>query len=452
VVTTATPETSAPTSSLRKARAKQKPISLSPSAAGDSFSVKHDLLRSKAVRRRSPHLPLLSTGAGLALTLFVGAPGCADLRLADVSDGGSGSSDGPPGDPDSGGTDAERPNSDATTDAPKGPRLYDDVQKALEAKRFPGPPTPQGSKGYCTSKYFVWSESDGTLHSWAASNQARIDYGFKAGGTRSYFVPADTYIAVDVPPTYSEIDVYRTDQANSLVGSTTYSFNFVTSNDGVIRLDQVVGGVDVGGTQVRRWNAGTMAIEDITTVLPTREPPSSFVNDTLVIPGSVTVPFALWVVDVVKKTSTSVTFDGGISLTQTEEGSGGLVISYVRNGTARPAIRLYKKNQDDAASRFELGDEVANRANVLPDGPAAEHKFVSRIATWNQKVLYASAYGIWSYDVISGSLAPVQLGAGKKAAVPDVMCVLGSADVLVYRLSGDTLGQVWAVPLKTLSL
>lgn len=263
-------------------------------------------------------------------------------------------------------------------------------------------------------------------------------------------MPSDGFIAVDVLPAYAQLDVYRADLPNSLAGSIPYSFNFVTASDGVIRLDQKIDNVDIGGTKVRRWNAASGLTEDLTAVLPTREPPSSFVNDSLVIPGGFTVPYALWLVDVVKKTTSSVTFDGGIALQQTEQGAGGLVISYVRNGAAGAAMRVYKNNQDVASSRFELGDEVANRASYLADGPMLEHKFLTRVATWKQKVLYASAYGIWSYDLVAGSLVPVQLVAAKKTAVPDVMCVVRDADVLVYRMSGDTLGQVWAVPLNSL--
>ena len=378
------------------------------------------------------------------------ATGCSDLRLADLQpEGGTAPADDAGAEPDAGGgaSDGQAP-VDAGPDGPAGPLLYDAVQAALEAKRFPGPPTAQGSKGYCTPKYFIWRESDGTIHSWAGKTQAKIDYGFKAQGTRPYFVPSDSFIAVDVLPGYTQIDVHRTDMANALAGSIPYSFNFVAANDGVIRLDQVVGGVDVGGTKVRRWNAGTMTTEEITTVLSTREPPSSFVNDMLVIPGGITIPYSLLLVDVVKKTTGSVTFDGAIALSQTEQFAGGLAVAYVRNGTAGSALRIYKGDRDDAASRFELGDEVANRGPYFADSPGMlEHKFLGRITTWNMKVLYASAYGIWSYDVASGAMSPVQLVAGKKTAFPDVMCVLRDENLLVYRMSGDTLGQVWALPL-----
>ena len=397
--------------------------------------------------RRSYLRSLVLSSCAAAAFLGAGA-GCSDLRLADLpAEGGTtqpgdGEGDGGPGPATGDGS--------AGHDAPgpKGPLDYDDVQGALQAKRFPGPTTTQGSKGYCTSKYFVWRETDGTIHSWAAKTQARLDYTWKAAGQRSYFVPADSYIAVDVLPAYANLDVYRTDTANTLVTSIPYAFDFVSANDGVIRLDQSIGGTDLGGTKVRRWNAASNTTEDLTAVLPTREPPSSFVNEVLVIPGGITIPYPLYLVDVAKKTTGSVTFNGGIALQQTEEGAGGdLIVAYVRNGASGAALRVYKKNQDDAASRFELGDELDNRADYFTDAPKLEHKFLTRVATWKQKVLYGSAYGIWSYDLVSGALAPVQLVSGKTAAVPDVMCILKDSNTLVYRMNGDAVGQIWAVPL-----
>lgn len=404
------------------------------------------VLASRGLRRSYlPSLVLISCTAAL-----LGAPACSDLRLADLpAEGGTTQPGAGEGDGD-GGPGPATGDGAAGTDAagPQGPLDYDDVQAALQAKRFPGPITAQGSKGYCTSKYFVWRDSDGTIHSWAGKTQARLDYVWKAGGNRPYFVPADGYIAVDVLPSYTQIDVYRTDAANTLVTSLPYAFNFVSANDGVIRLDQSIGGTDLGGTKVRRWNAAGNTTEDLTAVLPTREPPSSFVNDMLVIPGGITIPYPLYLVDVAKKTTGSVTFDGGIVLQQTEESaSGDLVVSYVRNGSSGAALRVYKKNQNDPASRFELGDELDNRAGYFADAPKLEHKFLTRIATWKQKVLYGSAYGIWSYDLVSGALAPVQLVSGKATAVPDVMCVLSDSGTLVYRMNGDTVGQVWAVSL-----
>jgi hypothetical protein len=189
--------------------------------------------------------------------------------------------------------------------------------------------------------------------------------------------------------------------------------------------------------------------EDISAILTdVRQPPSSFVNDAVVIPASVTIPYALYIVDVVKKTTTSVTFDGALGLQQTEQSAPGLVVSYSRSGGVS-AIRLYKGDHDDAASRFEIGDDVANRGPYFQDGPVGEHKFIAHITTWGQKLLYSSAFGIWSYDMVSGALAPVALAAGKRVGVPDVMCVVKDSGLLVYRLPGDTLGQIWAVPLAS---
>lgn len=241
---------------------------------------------------------------------------CAELREAPPTDGGATSSSSGNASSSSGGTTSGGPPDnpgDAGPDAPKGPQYYDDVQKTLAAKRFPGPTTSQGSKGTCTKKYFVWKDNDGTLHSWAGKTQTKIDYAFKAQ-IRPYFVPADALIAVD-QPSYTGIGVYETAAANTPVSTLPYSFNFVSANDGVIRLDQMIDGTSLGGTKVRRWVRATGAIEDITTtVLPTVEPPSSFVNDLLVIPGATTTPHPLYLVDVVKKTVTSVTFDGAVTM------------------------------------------------------------------------------------------------------------------------------------------
>lgn len=389
-------------------------------------------------------------GIVASLVLFTA---CSELRVAETSDGGatsssSGGASSSSGNASSSGTPVVP--SDAAPDAPKGPQYYDDVQKALEAKRFPGPTTAQGSKGHCTPKYFIWRDNDGTLHSWAGKTQARIDYTFKTGGSRPYFLPADALIGVDVMPGYTGIGVYDTTATNTLIDTLPYAFNFVSANDGILRLDQTVNNVDIGGTKVRRWVRATGNVEDISNVLPTKEPPSSFVNDTLVIPGGVIIPHALYLVDVAKKTTGSVTFDGGIALQQTERFTDGLVVGYVRNGAAGATMRVYKDLKDDAASRFELGDEIANRANYFVDGPPTlEHKYLARITTWNRKVLYGSAYGIWWYDFVTASIAPVQLTPGKTTGIPDLMCVLRDEKLLVYRMTNDSIGQIWAVPLES---
>src|SRR5687767_11161718 len=80
----------------------------------------------------------------LALLLLVG---CAELRRADANDGGAVTPADGGGTTDSDGGNVTPPGdagNDATT---SGPLYYDDVQKALEAKRFPGPTTAAGSRG-----------------------------------------------------------------------------------------------------------------------------------------------------------------------------------------------------------------------------------------------------------------------------------------------------------------
>ena len=144
-----------------------------------------------------------------------------------------------------------------------------------------------------------------------------------------------------------------------------------------------------------------------------------------------------------------MTFDGAVGLQQTERFTDGLVVGYARNGVAGATMRVYKNLQDDTASRFELGDELANRANYFVDGPQGEHKYLTHFTTWNRKVLYGSAYGIWSYDFVTASFAPVQLAPNKTVGVPDFMCVLADEKLLVYRNTNDSVGQVWAVPLES---
>jgi hypothetical protein len=172
--------------------------------------------------RRFLRAELLALSSCVVVGSFVLASmsACSELRVAN----GAAEAGGEPSDEAGADSATERPDAegglgtDAGADGPTGPLFYDVVQAKLEAKRFPGPTTSQGSTGHCTSSHFVWKESDGTLHSWAAQTQARIDYAFKAQ-TRSYFIPADTFVAVDTP-SFSNIAVYHTNAANDLVTST----------------------------------------------------------------------------------------------------------------------------------------------------------------------------------------------------------------------------------------
>jgi hypothetical protein len=150
-------------------------------------------------------------------------------------------------------------------------------------------------------------------------------------------------------------------------------------------------------------------------------------------------------VDVAKKTSSAVAYTNAGQLVQTEESPDGLLVVYGAPG----ALRLYKGNLDNAASRLELRPDLDAPPPYFEDPPTTgqEHAFRSKIATWGRKVLFATEYGIWSYDLASKVLAPVQLNANKVSSVPPLMCVMRDAGLLVYRTNLDLDYQIWAVPL-----
>jgi hypothetical protein len=398
------------------------------------------------VRRSTARHLVSAVLVTVAVAGALAANGCGDLKIADSQGGPDPSS--PSAD---GGTDGTTTaDGDTKPDATSPPALrpyYADVQAALAAKRFAGPKTGATARGQCTPSYFVWVDDDKSVHSWRGTTKARIDYGFADNGSHAYLFPSDVFFTVDRPFVF--VDVYRLDAANMLVASIPYSENFVSASDGVILLDQKIGGADVGGTKVRRWNAASMTTEDITGVLPTRESPSSFVGDTLVIPGGKTPPYPLYIVDVVKKTSTSVTYGDGTQISQTEPSGAGLLVAYT-NGL--PSLRLYKGNSDSAASRVELAPDIDALPAYFEDPPpdGREHAFAPMIATWGKKILFASALGIWSYDPASKALAPVQLNAMKVPGLPQMMCVLRDAGLLLYKPHDDVDDQIWAVPLSAI--
>ncbi len=310
----------------------------------------------------------------------------------------------------------------------------------LEKKRYPGPLTAQGSRGVCTDSRFVWRDSDGTLHAWTAATQARLDYAWKAPVGPSFF-PGDAYISVPKPD-YSGLDVYDPTAASGLLGSLPYKSSSAGASDGV-----VLGAQTSGGTKVQHWAAATGVTDDVSSLLSTSQPPSSFGENELVIPAGVNSPYPLYIVNVVQKTTTSVTFDGFIAMYDTLSTPLGLVVSYARSGPV-PNIRLYQGNQD--ASRVEIGDELANTPSLFADSPANEHKFLAHITRDGKHLIYASAFGIFAYGMDHGTLTALQLGPNKTVFVPDVLCVIPSARLLMFRVQGDAVGQVWALPLAGL--
>jgi hypothetical protein len=384
------------------------------------------------------------------LLVFAFAAGCGQLKEAPEDEGGGANV------PDDGGGTSE-PAPDASTIGGDGGGdagietwdTYDEAQSALEAKRFPGPLTAAGSRGECTANHLVWRDSDGALHSWAAQTQSRIDYTFVAPQNRPLFAPSDSYVVVDVAPTYAELALYKTGEPGTKVTGIPYAYAWAAADGAVIRADQSIDNAPLGGTKVRRWNAGSGITEDISQILPTQQPPAAFAKGELVIPGDVVIPHPLYIVDVAKKTTASVVFDGALTARQILPSAEGLLVSYVRSG-GTSALRIYRNNQDSAASRYELGDDLANRPGLYPDSPANEHRLNYRIAMHGRTLLYGSLYGIFAYDFVSGALAPVQLAVKDTAMVADILCVIRDRGLLVYRDISDSQGQIWVVPLAGL--
>jgi hypothetical protein len=370
---------------------------------------------------------------------------CPSLKSAPDGDAGPGQDPDAAAIPDAAADDA----SDAgAPDAKVSFASYDHAARTLAAMRLPGPSTVPGSSARCTPKQLFWRDPDGSLHSWSPPSLLSTDYTFKS--TRLSFVPSDAFVVVDTVPSYATLDVYQSGVPSTLVDSIPYAFNYVASDDGVIRLDQRVDDVDLNGTKVRRWLASTKQTEDITGVLPTKQPPLAFASGQVVIPGDVTVPYPLHVVDVKGKTASTITFDAAITLRQALPSPSGLLVAYGLGG-GLTGLRLHKGNKDDAASRVELGDQIAAIPGLFPDSPPDEHRPLSRVATYGKDVVVLdSAFGVFAYDMAKGALVPLQLGADRKTLFVDVMCVLEDAAALVFRVSGDPAGQIWWLSLPAL--
>lgn len=346
-------------------------------------------------------------------------------------------------------TDADQPADDAADASVADAQAYKtfaDRQRFLSLRRVPGPSIAKGSSGVCTSRFFVWRDADGTMHSWEPSTNQRADHMFRSA--RSTFFPSDSFIAVDVTPAYTEVAVYVVGAPLAIPDYMPYAASFAAANDGVIRADQAIDGVDTGGIKVRRWLSATKVTEDISQVLPTRESIIAFANDQVVIPGGVNLPFALHLVNVTSKTAGSVTFDAALSLKQALPSPSGLLVDYTRPGSV-PALRLYRNDQDSATSRLELGDKLATLPGLFPDSPAGEHVFHGKIATYGHDVVvYGGAYGVFAFDLVKSALVPLQLDSD--GFFPDVMCVIADAGLLVYRIFDDPNGEVWTVKIPGL--
>ena len=121
-----------------------------------------------------------------------------------------------------------------------------------------------------------------------------------------------------------------------------------------------------------------------------------------------------------------------------------------RSGKVIWQTDVHQGNLDTAASRVELDQDIDALPPYFDDPPTTgqEHAFRPTIATWRKKILFATDYGIWSYDLATKALAPVQLNANKLSGGPNLMCVMRDAGLLVYRMNNDLDNQIWAVPLS----
>jgi hypothetical protein len=327
---------------------------------------------------------------------------------------------------------------------------YDQAQGELEHVRYAGPLTSRGSTVACTGNHLVWREAGttGAVHSWDARTKEQTDYAFKATHA-ALFVPSDSFIVVggeDGTPESGKIVAYRTGTPNTLVAALPEATGFAATNGAIVRADQTIDDTKLDGTKARVWTETSAQIVDVSGVLPTRVPPAAFANDQLVIPARRTPPSLLYIVDIEKSTTASVTFDAATRAREFLPSSEGLLVSYVRDSNVM-ALRLYRNNEDSPENRFELGDEIANHPALLANSPIDEHRFYRSMAMFERTLLYASQFGIFAYDFVSGELAPVQLNGSQKTFAPDVLCVITEPKLLVYREMDDAEGRTWIVPL-----
>jgi hypothetical protein len=119
-------------------------------------------------------------------------------------------------------------------------------------------------------------------------------------------------------------------------------------------------------------------------------------------------------------------------------------VAYERPDGAGRAVRLYENDQD--AARVEISDALATARTGLADAPDHVQTFAAHVVAAGQRLIYASSYGIWSYDLVSHVLAPIYLAPDAQIARdPEIMCVVADENILAYRLTGDT--QLWLSPL-----
>ena len=323
------------------------------------------------------------------------------------------------------------------------PPLWADVQLSLAQLRQQGPLTPAQSQGQCTDHYFVWKESNGTLHSWFADDGTVIDYAFTAP-SRPFFRASDAYVAVDTQPFSTKIDVYRTTAANQKVTQLDRPASWGATNDGVLLVQTV----SATSARIAKWTEGQGTTTLTSSDLTTQDTPSAYANGQLLLPASVTQPYPLYLVDAANGSVDSVNFAGALAYRSGLPSARGLFVSYARQGGTN-ALRWYRNDQDDTV---EITDALALIPPYFADPPPArEHEFITYAAFGGGSTLfYGGFYGIWAYDLDAGTIEPVQLSVNKVAFAPDILCVLPGANKLVYRDSQDATGRVYWIDLAAL--
>ena len=316
------------------------------------------------------------------------------------------------------------------------------MQLSLAQLKQQGPLTPPQSQGQCTDHYFFWKESDGTLHSWFADDGTVIDYAFKAP-TRPFFRASDAYVAVDTQPFSNKIDVYRTAAANQKVTQLDLPASWGATNDGVL-LVQTVSATSV---RIAKWTEG-QGVTTLTSDLTSQEAPSAYANGQLLLPASVIQPFPLYLIDAANGSVDSVNFAGALAYRSGVPSARGLFVSYVRQGGIN-ALRWYQNDQDDTV---EITDALALIPPYFADPPPVrEHEFLTHTAFGGgSRLFYGGFYGIWSYDLDAGTIAPVQLSIDKVTFAPDILCVMPGANKLVYRDSQDATGRMYWIDIAAL--
>lgn len=314
---------------------------------------------------------------------------------------------------------------------------YEEAKAALAARRFAGPRVPKGAVAACSANRLSWRETDGTVHSWSAKTRASRVHAFREPSAPPLFAPSDDLVAVRGPV---GVEVFRTEPSDARVASLGAAEAWMATDGAVLTLDPP----SAGTTRARVWRTSTQRQDELPFSLDTSAAPIGAGSGALVVPSGRSAPLRLFVVDPSGRPPASHAFTGG-TVEAALPTQPGLLVAYARSDGS--ALVRYPGDGEDG--RVEIGDAVAALGTYFDDSPDAksEHGFARGFAQFGRTVVYGSPGGVWSYDLESGALAPVQLPEKRGLTPPDLLCVMSGAELLAYRSGDDTSGQVWVVPL-----